>query len=241
VNLGLSAAKISAGAVGHSFALVADGLESAADVLSGLVVFFGLKIAIKPPDRDHPYGHGKAEPIAALCVGLSLVAAAVTIMVESIHEILTPHRLPAPYTLVVLAGVLIVKGLLFRHVGSVRRLDRKPGGARSCGARRGALRQGYNTGQMNRYALQSFKREGLPRTPHVKAGFPSAAVIRQQSASVLMELQLFWSFAQVHIQRKPSHSQWTKSFPTDAYNLDDVSFRIQNSTQLHLLSNEIAG
>jgi len=119
VNLGLSTAKIFAGMVGHSFALVADGLESAADVLSGLVVFFGLKIAVKPPDRDHPYGHGKAEPIAALCVGLSLVAAAVTIMVESVHEILTPHRLPASYTLVVLAGVLIVKGLLFRHVGSI--------------------------------------------------------------------------------------------------------------------------
>jgi cation diffusion facilitator family transporter len=82
-------------------------------------VFFGLKIAVKPPDADHPYGHGKAEPIAALCVGLSLVAAAVAIMVESIHEIVTPHRLPAPYTLVVLAGVLITKGLLFRHVGSV--------------------------------------------------------------------------------------------------------------------------
>src|SRR3984885_15155248 len=95
-NLALSGTKISAGMVGHSFALVADGLESGADVLSGLVVFFGLKIAVKPPDRDHPYGHGKAEPIAALCVGLSLVAAAITIMVESIHEILTPHRLPAP-------------------------------------------------------------------------------------------------------------------------------------------------
>jgi cation diffusion facilitator family transporter len=96
-------------------------LESGADVLSGLVVFFGLKIAVKPPDTDHPYGHGKAEPIAALCVGVALVAAAVTIMVESIHEIVTPHRLPAPYTLliVVLAGVLIIKGLLFRHVGSV--------------------------------------------------------------------------------------------------------------------------
>ena len=119
VNLGLSAAKISAGIMGHSFALVADGLESGADVLSGLVVFFGLKIAVKPPDADHPYGHGKAEPIAALCVGLSLVAAAVTIMVESIHEIRTPHRLPAPYTLVVLAGVLIVKELLFRYVGTV--------------------------------------------------------------------------------------------------------------------------
>jgi cation diffusion facilitator family transporter len=119
VNLGLSAAKISAGIVGHSFALVADGLESGADVLSGLIVFFGLKISVKPPDTDHPYGHGKAEPIAALCVGLSLVAAAVTIMVESIHEIRAPHRLPAPYTLVVLAGVLIVKELLFRYVGTV--------------------------------------------------------------------------------------------------------------------------
>ncbi len=64
VNLGLSAAKISTGFVGHSFALVADGLESSADVLSGLVVFFGLKIAVKPSDKDHPYGHGKAEPIA---------------------------------------------------------------------------------------------------------------------------------------------------------------------------------
>jgi cation diffusion facilitator family transporter len=119
VNLGLSVTKISAGVVGHSFALVADGLESGADVLSGLAVFFGLKLAVKPPDADHPYGHGKAEPLAALCVGLTLVAAAITIMVESIHEILTPHRVPAPYTLVVLAGVLIVKALLSRHVGTV--------------------------------------------------------------------------------------------------------------------------
>ena len=74
---------------------MADGLESVADVPGGLVVFFGLKIAVKSPDADRPYGHGKAEPLAALCVGTSLVAAAVTIMVESIHEIVTPHRLPA--------------------------------------------------------------------------------------------------------------------------------------------------
>ena len=119
VNLGLSVTKISAGIAGHSFALVADGLESGADVLSGLAVFFGLKVAVKPPDADHPYGHGKAEPLAALCVGLTLVGAAITIMAESIHEILTPHRLPAPYTLVVLAGVLTVKALLSRHVETV--------------------------------------------------------------------------------------------------------------------------
>ena len=119
VNLALALTKCTAGLLGHSFALVADGLESSADVLSGLVVYFGLRLAVKPPDADHPYGHGKAEPIAAVVVGLTLVAAAIGIMFESIHEILTPHSLPAPYTLVVLAGVLILKELLFRYVGSV--------------------------------------------------------------------------------------------------------------------------
>ena len=118
-NLALALAKGIAGLAGHSFALVADALESLSDVVSGLVVYFGLKVAIKPPDADHPYGHGKAEPFAALVVGIFLVAAAVAIMVESIHEIRTPHRLPAPYTLVVLAGVLFVKGLLSRHVGNI--------------------------------------------------------------------------------------------------------------------------
>jgi cation diffusion facilitator family transporter len=99
--------------------LIADGLESAADVVSGLVVYFGLKISVKPPDSDHPYGHGKAEPIAAIVVGMSLIAAAAAIIVESIHGIKTPHPLPKPYTLVVLAGVLLVKEILFRHVGHV--------------------------------------------------------------------------------------------------------------------------
>ena len=119
INFALALIKCSAGLVGHSFALVADGLESSADVLSGLAVYFGLRLASKPPDKDHPYGHGKAEPIAAVVVGLSLVAAAAAIMIESIHQIFIPHAIPKPYTLVVLAGVLIVKELLFRHVGSV--------------------------------------------------------------------------------------------------------------------------
>lgn len=119
INFALALTKCSAGLLGHSFALVADGLESSADVLSGLAVYFGLRLAAKPPDKDHPYGHGKAEPIAALIVGLSLVAAAAAIMIESIHHILIPHQLPRPYTLMVLAGVLIVKELLFRYVGSV--------------------------------------------------------------------------------------------------------------------------
>jgi cation diffusion facilitator family transporter len=119
VNLGLGLAKCSAGLLGNSFALVADGVESIADVLSGLVVYFGLKIAAKPPDADHPYGHGKAEPIAALIVSLALMAAAFGIIYKGIREITAPNAAPAPYTLVVLAGVLIIKELLFRHVHSV--------------------------------------------------------------------------------------------------------------------------
>jgi cation diffusion facilitator family transporter len=119
VNLALGLAKCSAGILGNSFALVADGVESIADVLSGLAVYIGLKIAVKPPDADHPYGHGKAEPIAAVVVGLTLVAAAFGIIYEGIREIISPHPAPAPYTLVVLAGVLIIKGLLFRKVQSV--------------------------------------------------------------------------------------------------------------------------
>src|SRR5580704_12548080 len=119
VNLGLGLAKCSAGLLGNSFALVADGLESITDVLSGLVVYFGLKVAVKPPDANHPYGHGKAEPIAAVVVSLALMAAAFAIIYEGIREIISPHPAPAPYTLVVLAGVLIIKGLLFRKIQSV--------------------------------------------------------------------------------------------------------------------------
>jgi len=119
VNIGLSLIKCSAGLLGNSFALVADGLESLMDVFSGLVVYFGLKIAVKPADANHPYGYGKAEPIAAAVVSLLLMAAAVGIIYGGIREITAPTGSPAPYTLVVLAGVLITKELLFRHIDSV--------------------------------------------------------------------------------------------------------------------------
>ena len=119
VNLALAMTKGCAGLLGNSFALVADGVESLADVLGGLVVYFGLKIAVKPPDADHPYGHGKAEPIAAAIVSLGLMAAALGIIYGGIREITAPSGTPAPYTLVVLAGVLVIKESLFRHVGSV--------------------------------------------------------------------------------------------------------------------------
>jgi cation diffusion facilitator family transporter len=119
VNFVLALAKLSAGFWGHSFALMADGVESLSDVLSGIVVYYGLKISLRPPDKDHPYGHGKAEPIAAVVVGLFLVGAAVGISAESIHEIRTPHPLPAPYTLVILTGVLLLKFFLSKHVARI--------------------------------------------------------------------------------------------------------------------------
>jgi cation diffusion facilitator family transporter len=124
VNVGLAITKCSAGLLGHSFALVADGLESITDVFSGLVVYFGLKIAVKPPDADHPYGHGKAEPVAAVTVSLALMVAALAIIYEGIREIAVPHGAPAPYTLVVLGGCTHRQGTAVPACGVGRRLNR---------------------------------------------------------------------------------------------------------------------
>ena len=116
VNAGLAFIKGLAGYFGNSYALIADAIESSSDVISSLIVVSGLRIAVKPRDKDHPYGHGKAEPIAAMIVALSLFAAAVTIVVQSVHEIITPHHAPAPFTLLVLIAVVVTKETLFRFV-----------------------------------------------------------------------------------------------------------------------------
>jgi cation diffusion facilitator family transporter len=118
-NFALAMCKCLAGFLGHSFALIADGIESLADVFSSAAVYLGLRVAIKPPDKDHPYGHGKAEPVAAVVVALALGAAGLAIALESISRIRTPHPLPRPYTLGVLLGVIAVKILLSRFVSSV--------------------------------------------------------------------------------------------------------------------------
>jgi len=118
-NCVLALLKCAAGIMGRSFALVADGIESLSDVFSSAVVYFGLRFAMKPPDREHPYGHGKAEPVAAATVSLAMAAAAMGIAIESVTLIRTPHALPVPYTLWVLLGVFPVKLLLSRYVSSV--------------------------------------------------------------------------------------------------------------------------
>ena len=119
INLLLAAGKAAAGIVGHSYALVADAVESATDVFSSTLVYLGLRFAMKPADDNHPWGHGKAEPLAAVAVALLLCGAAYTIAHQSLEQIRTPHALPAPWTLLVLLSVLVIKESLFRFVMKV--------------------------------------------------------------------------------------------------------------------------
>jgi cation diffusion facilitator family transporter len=105
-----------AGLVGHAYVLIADGIESALDVGGSIVIWGGLTVAARPPDKTHPYGHGKAEPIAAMVVALGVLAAALAIAIQSVREILLPHHAPAPWTLAVLVLAVVVKETLFRYV-----------------------------------------------------------------------------------------------------------------------------
>ena len=119
MNTALAIIKLIAGVVGHTYALVADAVESIADIFSSLVVWGGLHIATLPADEDHPYGHGRAEALASAVVSLMLLAAAVGIAIEAVREIRTPHHAPAPWTLIVLIVVIIVKEILSRRVFDV--------------------------------------------------------------------------------------------------------------------------
>ena len=116
INVALSIIKILAGWLGNSYALIADGIESATDIVSSFIMWNGLKLAQKPADRDHPYGHGKAEPIAAVIGAIALIGAATGLTFQSIHAL---HARPGPpsfWTLPVLILVVVVKEALFRKV-----------------------------------------------------------------------------------------------------------------------------
>jgi cation diffusion facilitator family transporter len=120
VNVALSVVKIAAGIIGHSYALVADGIESALDVAGSLVIWGALKYAARSPDADHPYGHGKAEPISALVVSGALCVIAVVLAGLSVMEIFSPRRaLPAWGALGVLVAVICIKEIMFRKVVAV--------------------------------------------------------------------------------------------------------------------------
>ena len=120
VNTGLSAVKILAGVFGHSYALIADGIESSLDIASSLVIWGGLRYAAKEPDRDHPYGHGKAEPVSALIASTALTGAALLLAVLSVREILAPeHAMPSAIGLGVVVVVIVIKEFMFRRVVAV--------------------------------------------------------------------------------------------------------------------------
>lgn len=116
LNLLLAIVKVVAGVLGNSYALIADAIESGSDVLSSILVWIGLRTAARPPDENHPYGHGKAEPVAAIVVSLMLISASVLIAVESINHIRTPHETPAAWTLLIIGAIVIGKELIFRYV-----------------------------------------------------------------------------------------------------------------------------
>ena len=119
INLLLAVSKIATGIIGNSYALIADGIESTTDIVSSLIVWSGFKISAKPPDANHPYGHGKAESIAGVLVSLFLLGAGLLIATQSIREIFTPQHLPAWYTLLVLGVVIAIKESLYRFVYNV--------------------------------------------------------------------------------------------------------------------------
>lgn len=115
-NLGLAAVKGITGYFGNSYALIADAIESLTDVFASFTVLLGLKYASRPADRNHPYGHGKAEALATFAIVGFLLISATIIALESIRHIRTPHKTPEPYTLIVLAGVVLLKEIFYRIV-----------------------------------------------------------------------------------------------------------------------------
>lgn len=115
-NTSLALIKGLAGILGNSYALVADAIESTTDIFSSLLVLIGLKYAKRPADENHPYGHGKIEPLITFIVVAFLVTSATIIAYESIQNIQTPHKVPKPWTLVVLGVIILWKEISYRIV-----------------------------------------------------------------------------------------------------------------------------
>jgi len=119
INLVLALIKISTGVIGASYALIADGIESTADIFTSIIVLSGLQFSSKPADHNHPYGHGKAESLAGMAVAMFLIAAAIIIAVQAVREIVSPQQAPAWFTLPILAVIIVVKEALYRRMYSV--------------------------------------------------------------------------------------------------------------------------
>lgn len=115
-NTCLALIKGVAGVFGNSYALIADAIESITDIFSSFLVLFGIKYSNRPADANHPYGHGRVEPLITFLVVGFLITSATIIAYESIANIGTPHELPKPWTLIVLGTIIIWKEYSFRLV-----------------------------------------------------------------------------------------------------------------------------
>lgn len=115
-NILLALLKAAVGFFGNSFALIADAIESTTDIFSSILVMIGIKYSNKPPDKTHPYGHGRVEPLVTFIVVGILIVSAGVIAFESISNIRTPHELPRSYTLWFLAVIILWKELSYRFV-----------------------------------------------------------------------------------------------------------------------------
>lgn len=115
-NFLLALIKVGSGILGNSYALIADGIESTADIFSSTFVLLGLKYAQRPPDENHPYGHTRIEPLITFLVVAFLVTSATIIAYESIINIQTPHKVPKAWTLIVLGVIIIWKEGSYRYV-----------------------------------------------------------------------------------------------------------------------------
>jgi cation diffusion facilitator family transporter len=115
-NTCLALIKGMAGFFGNSYALIADAIESTTDIFASFLVLFGIKYSNRPADKNHPYGHGRAEPLITFIVVGFLITSATIIAYESISNIQTAHDLPKPWTLLVLGAIIIWKEYSFRLV-----------------------------------------------------------------------------------------------------------------------------
>jgi cation diffusion facilitator family transporter len=125
-NGALGAAKLVAGILGHSYALVADASESFADVMGSCVTLYGLRLAAEPADQTHPAGHGRAETLASALTALALLVVGSLIFWQALLSLGEPRHSPSPWTLLVLVPVILVKERMFhwmrdrgREVGSM--------------------------------------------------------------------------------------------------------------------------
>jgi cation diffusion facilitator family transporter len=115
-NTSLAIVKGLAGFFGNSYALIADAIESTTDIFASFLVLFGIKYSNKPADDNHPYGHGRAEPLITFLVVGFLITSATIIAYESIQNIGTPHDLPKSWTLYILGAIIIWKEYSFQLV-----------------------------------------------------------------------------------------------------------------------------